>query len=411
MRFPPFRLSVEQILSILQSTAIPSPDPRVSKGYVDAYRAVRGLLVNQPPSVDITSPLEGAVYGWEARPLFTATYSDPEVSPDNIYRWHGEVVYSSNVDGALCSSASPPYTCSSTRDELTLGAHIVTATATDAHGATATSQRSITVVNRPPTANIEKPLPADALFAHIPVQFIASVGDQDEEIPEGSVTWTSNKDGGLGAGRGITHLLTAGAHTITVTVTDGKGLTAQDQVAVNVTAATGLPLPTITSPADHIFGQPRNVAYLYGPGDRSGRRSAHRRKPGVALQHRRFAGHRAEHSGGAQRPAGAMQSRVGPARGHAQSQRQRRPRSLGQHHRLGRHKFAERRERLLARAACRISRRCSWRAAGCARAALLSGLNSDISQGPRSAMCGRLRVGKRLSSRRRLGRCSHVFGL
>ena len=32
-------------------------------------------------------------------------------------------------------------------------------------------------------------------------------------------------------------------------------------------------------------------------------------------------------------------------------------------------------------------------------------------QGPLSAMCGRLRVGKDFLHERRLGRCSHVFGL
>jgi subtilisin family serine protease len=48
-------LSYEQVLSILQSTANSSPDPLVAKGYVDVYRAVRGLIVNQPPVVKITN--------------------------------------------------------------------------------------------------------------------------------------------------------------------------------------------------------------------------------------------------------------------------------------------------------------------------------------------------------------------
>lgn len=258
-------LSVEQVLSILQSTANSSPDLRVTKGYIDAYRAVRGLLVNELPSVVITSPLDNATYGWKTHPLFTVNYSDPEVSPANIYRWHGEVVYSSNLDGELCRSASPPYTCSSTRDVLTLGAHIMTATATDAHGATAMQQRSINIVNRPPDSHIVWPLSTDTLYSHIPVLFGASVSDPDgETIPEASVRWDSSKDSFLGTGREIAHKLTAGSHTISVTATDGKGLTAQDQVMVNVIGGDGLPLPTITAPADHIFISPGTVLTLSG---------------------------------------------------------------------------------------------------------------------------------------------------
>jgi hypothetical protein len=45
------------------------------------------------------------------------------------------------------------------------------------------------------------------------------------------------------------------------------------------------------------------------------------------------------------------------------------------------------------------------------RCGLLCGLKWDISRGLRSAMCGRLRVGKDFLHARRLGRCSHVFGL
>ncbi|MGH8247909.1 MAG: S8 family serine peptidase, partial [Gammaproteobacteria bacterium] len=198
-------LSNERVLSILQSTANQSPDLKVTKGYVDAYRAVRGLLVNQPPSIEVTSPVDNAIYGWKNNPLFTVNYSDPEVSPANIYRWHGEVVYSSNLDGVLCSSASPPYTCFSTKNELTLGAHTVTATATDAHGATATRQRSINIVNRPPEPHIVRPLTTDSLYSHIPVQFGAYVPDPDgETIPEASVSWASSNDGFLATGRKIT---------------------------------------------------------------------------------------------------------------------------------------------------------------------------------------------------------------
>ena len=256
--------SYEQVIDTLQSTVNPSPDPRVPRGIVDVYRAVRGLIVNQPPVVQITKPLQGATLGWAAVPLLTADYSDPEVRPDDIYRWSGEVVYSSDRDGELCRSSVPPYTCTSTRTEMTVGAHVITATASDAFDEIGTSQVSINVVNRPPEPQIEQPQATSALYSHIPTTLIAFVPDPDETIPEANMNWVSSRDGTLGAGRSLTRLLSAGAHTITLAVVDGKGLGAQAHVNVNVISGAGLPVPQITSPASGTFVGPGTPITLQG---------------------------------------------------------------------------------------------------------------------------------------------------
>jgi len=153
----------------------PSPDPRVPRGIIDVYRAVRGLIVNQPPVVQITRPVPGATLGWAAVPLLQANYSDPEVRPDDIYRWSGEVVYSSDRDGELCRSSVPPYTCTSTLPQMTVGTHVITASATDAFDEVGTSQISINVVNRPPEPQIEQPQVTTTLYSHIPATLIAFV--------------------------------------------------------------------------------------------------------------------------------------------------------------------------------------------------------------------------------------------
>jgi serine protease len=259
-------LSYEQVLSILQSTANSSPDPRVHRGYVDVYRAVRGLIINQPPIIQITNPLEGTTLGWRFSPLMQVNYTDPEVRPGDIYRWSGEVVYASNRDGELCRSKVPPYTCSSTLPEMTVGTHIITATATDAFGETAVHQISINVVNRPPAPEIIQPQANSTIYSHIPATFSAFVPDPDETISEGSISWSSSRDGALftGSHPPLPQLLTPGEHTITLTAVDGKGLSAQAQVTVNVIPGGGLPTPQITSPPRDTFIAPGTPITLQG---------------------------------------------------------------------------------------------------------------------------------------------------
>lgn len=257
-------LFYQQVLDTLQATSNASPDPLVSRGYVDAFRAVQAILVNQPPTVQITTPSDGLTRGWQNGPTFSVTYADPEVLPDDIYKWHGEVVYSSDRDGELCRSDSPPYGCSTTLPEMSVGAHTITATATDAFGAVATDAITVNVVSRPPAINILQPTGAATLHAHLPVNFAALAIDPDEFIPDQAVNWTSNVSGPLGMGWGIASQLPAGQHVITASVTDGKGLTAQDQVTITVQSGAGLPLPQITGPPDPRYFSPGAMITLTG---------------------------------------------------------------------------------------------------------------------------------------------------
>src|SRR5205085_6238125 len=138
-------------------TANPSADTHVPKGYVDAFRAVSAALPNQPPSIQITQPVRGQTIGWKNRPFFRTLYSDPEVDATNLTqleRFPGTVVISSSIDGELCRATAFPYDCTSTLSELTLGEHVITATATDAFDAVSKHQILVNVVNRAPQPEI-----------------------------------------------------------------------------------------------------------------------------------------------------------------------------------------------------------------------------------------------------------------
>src|SRR5690606_32673485 len=163
-------------------------------GYVDAFRAVEASLSpNQPPSAQMTQPVNGQTIGWRNTPLFRTVYTDPEVdSTDAIRseRFKGTVVITSSLDGELCRATAAPYDCLSTAAELTIGQHFLTATATDAFGASSTHQITVTVANRPPEPEIVKPVATDTLYSHIPVEFVAFVPDPDETIPAGNMSWS-----------------------------------------------------------------------------------------------------------------------------------------------------------------------------------------------------------------------------
>ncbi len=257
-------LKWDEVLDILQTTANPSTDSRVPRGYVDAYRAVAAILPNQPPTIQITSPPDGYVVGWRNPPSFKVTYNDPEVAPADIYRWAGEVVLTAELDGELCRSILPPYTCTTTLPELTLGTQFVTATATDPFGASSIYQIKLTVVNRPPQPDIIRPTTTETLYAHIPVLFSGYVPDPDETIEQANISWSSSLDGPLGTGSQFTQKLTAGTHAITLTAVDGKGLSGSDQVTVTVVPGAGLPTPLITLPLDGTLVGPGQMITLQG---------------------------------------------------------------------------------------------------------------------------------------------------
>lgn len=263
-------LNHQDVRDILQATANKpeSVDNRVPNGHVDALRAVMASMSpNQPPTIRMTQPVDGQLIGWSQQPFIRTLYSDPEVDPNDLIalsRFHGEVVITSSIDGELCRDDTPPYECTSTQSQLTLGSHRITAIATDPFGASSIHVIRVTVVNRAPEPQIILPTATAALFSHIPIEFFAFVPDQDETILDENITWTSDMDGDLGAGAGLTHKLTAGTHTITVHAVDGLGLSATDEVTIVVQSGAGAPTPVITSPVDGTLVAPGQMITLTG---------------------------------------------------------------------------------------------------------------------------------------------------
>ena len=252
-------LSTQPVLDALQATANPSPDPRVPRGYVDAFRAVEHGLPNARPRVTAVRPRSGTLVGWQRHPRLSVAYADPETPTiEAAYRWRGRVSFRSNRNGLLCLATIPPYACNSMLSALRLGRHRILVRATDAFGATKVAQTMMRVVNRRPSIRIGSPAAGAALYSHLPTQLSAYVTDQDENVGGITVRWRSSRDGFLGTGQQFDKVLSAGHHLLRARAVDGKGATATATREVDVRSGTALPSPEITGPTDTIVspGEP-----------------------------------------------------------------------------------------------------------------------------------------------------------
>jgi hypothetical protein len=246
-------LSVEEASTILHNTANPSTDPKVTTGYVDAYRAVQATKAHQPPTVAFTQPVEGGRVSWRvAGAYFVVQVSDPETPG----RFYGQVALRSDREGPLCRAISQGQTelnCSG--PSMSLGTHMITASAVDQHGAETSVVRSIEVVNYPPIPMITYPFNNGQFYTSQTITFQGMATDADEEIADTALVWTSSRMGVLGTGRSLSTRLTAGTHTIQLTATDIHGATATTSINLTVAVGEGVPTARILSPAPNTLGQ------------------------------------------------------------------------------------------------------------------------------------------------------------
>lgn len=248
-------ITYDQVRSILWDTANSSSDPKVAAGYVDAFRAVMAVKANDAPTVKIVKPA-GDTTGYQDV-LFSAQVIDPE-TPSLSWGYADfstRLVFSSSKNGDLCTASGDATgagtTLSCTAPQLSLGPHIITATATDPFGATGTHTVTITVVNTPPTVKITFPPSGSTYFTSQKVNLRGFGFDPDESIPEANLTWTSNISGPLGAGSNLWVSLPEGSHTITLTAKDSFEVTGNDSISVNVQAGAGYPTAQILKPANN----------------------------------------------------------------------------------------------------------------------------------------------------------------
>ena len=193
---------------------------------------------------------------------------DPEaevgLSGDRVFR--GVVTFSSNIDGELGTGAGGGSTFGLDSPPLSVGVHVITATAVDPFGAVGTDSITIQVTNQAPTASIVLPADNSTFPSSQPIRFQGGAFDVDEQIPGANLVWTSNVDGLIGSGEDFFATLTPGAHTITLTATDAFGLVGQDTVTLNMIAGTGFPTSQILSPANDSTFPSRTLVRFVGQG-------------------------------------------------------------------------------------------------------------------------------------------------
>lgn len=147
---------------------------------------------------------------------------------------------------------------------LVPGRHLLTVRATCANPELADGDvrtLAVEVTNRPPVPTIASPAAGASLCAGSAVLLRGAASDPDQLVtglPDGAFAWRSLRLGALGTGPSLVtdRFATAGADTVTLTVSDRYGATGSAAVAVTVLPAAdarcadAAPIAHVTSPAD-----------------------------------------------------------------------------------------------------------------------------------------------------------------
>src|SRR5439155_13750220 len=135
---------------------------------------------------------------------------------------------SSSPDGRLSTS------CTISTSTLRSGTHTITASVTDGRGKRAAAARTV-VVNAAPTIAITGPADGAGFVPGETIRFTGAAQDREDGNLSAIIAWRSSLDGPLGSGGPLdVSTLRSGTHTITATVADRGGQTAEARTTVFV---------------------------------------------------------------------------------------------------------------------------------------------------------------------------------
>jgi hypothetical protein len=174
--------------------------------------------------VTITQPATGAVFG-DVKPItFAATAVD--AIDGNVA---STLVWTSNLDGQIGTGAT------FTRSGLSVGTHIITASAHDTVPLTGIDQITIEVRQQPaPTVTITEPTDNAFILFGDSTTFTGTATDTVDGSLSATITWVSDLEGTLGTGASISHTLTRGTHHITASARNSGDLTGTTSITVLV---------------------------------------------------------------------------------------------------------------------------------------------------------------------------------
>ncbi|MFP4306556.1 MAG: hypothetical protein ACLFQQ_04990 [Desulfococcaceae bacterium] len=198
---------------------------------------------NAPPQVEITQPAPNTTFGSGDFLTFEGLARDAEdgVLIGDSLKW------TSNINGPF-GTGSPV-----TTNELRPGRHNITLTAEDTEGATASIAIPLTIsAAAPPTVDIQSPADGGTFPSNASIEFRGTAADQGGTRLGGpSLVWTwarGGDTGELGTGETLTvNDLPKGAYVVTLTATDGRGVSGVDTVSLFV--GNQPPSATISAPA------------------------------------------------------------------------------------------------------------------------------------------------------------------
>lgn len=210
---------VQALLATEAATVVDSRNglgfPRLDLGLVAAALAGPGEL----PSIAIASPAPGAVIAVDEGPVnLVASASDPQDGDVSA-----SITWRSSLDGAVTSPAS-----------FSTGEHLLTATARDSMGFSASASVTVHIVNKP-GIQVLAPLPGAELVEGLGLALAGTATDAEDGDLSAGITWTSSIDGVVATGASATVLLSPGTHALEANVTDSDGYSPTSPPHVTVT--------------------------------------------------------------------------------------------------------------------------------------------------------------------------------
>lgn len=193
------------------------------------------LASNEPPVVAITSPADGSAFTAGTTIALRGMASDPE---DGALAG-AALTWRSHLDGVLGSGVSLDFA------SLSPGMHVLTLSAVDSGGRMGSAGVQVRIepamTNVPPIALLGAPQDA---FAGDPVTLTASASsDADGMIVDYRFDFGDATPAASTTSPGITHIYAApGVYTVTLTVTDNDGATAQAMATIEILEPVRVPV-------------------------------------------------------------------------------------------------------------------------------------------------------------------------